>query len=55
MGKRTEQSLFKGRSLNGQKTHEEMYSIPGHKENSNQNHFKIPPNSYLHGYHQEHK
>jgi hypothetical protein len=25
------------------KTQEEMFSIPGHKENAIQNHFKIPP------------
>jgi adenylate kinase len=25
------------------KTHEEMLNIPGHKENANQNHIRIPP------------
>jgi hypothetical protein len=28
MGKLTEQSFFKGKSPNGQKTHEEMLNIP---------------------------
>jgi hypothetical protein len=28
-----------GRISNGQKTHEEMLNIPGHKGNPNQNHF----------------
>jgi hypothetical protein len=37
------------------KTHEEMLNIPGHKENANQNHIKIPPHSCQNGYHQEHK
>jgi hypothetical protein len=30
----------KERKKNGQKTHEEMINIPGHKENVNQNHIK---------------
>jgi hypothetical protein len=38
MGKWTEQSFFKGRSLNGQKTHEEMLTIPACKGNANQSH-----------------
>jgi hypothetical protein len=33
MGKLTEPRFFKGRSPNGQKAHEEMLNIPGHKEN----------------------
>jgi hypothetical protein len=41
MGKLTEQSFFKGRSPNGQETHEKMLNIPGHKGNANQNHFMI--------------
>jgi hypothetical protein len=36
-------------------THEEMFNIPGHKGNANQNHLKILPHSCLNGYHQEHK
>jgi hypothetical protein len=36
------QNFFKGRNPNGQKTHEEMPSIPGHKGNVNQNYIKIP-------------
>jgi hypothetical protein len=44
MGKGTEQRcFFKGRSSNGQKTHEEMFNIPGHKKNVNQNHIAFPP------------
>jgi hypothetical protein len=27
------------------KIHEEVFNIPGHKENENQNHIKIPPHS----------
>jgi hypothetical protein len=46
MGKWTEQNFFKGRSPSGQKTHEEMFTIPGHKGNANQNHIKILPHSY---------
>jgi hypothetical protein len=34
MDKWIEQSLFKGRSPNDQKTHEEMLNIPGHKGNA---------------------
>jgi hypothetical protein len=41
--KGTEQSLFKGRSPNGQNTHERIFTIPGHKGNTNKNHSKIPP------------
>jgi hypothetical protein len=54
MGKRTEQSFFKGRSPNSQKLQEEMLNIPGHKGNANKNHVKIPPHSALNGYDQEH-
>jgi hypothetical protein len=43
MRKWNEQSFFKGKSLNGQKTHEEMLSISGHKGNANWNHIKSPP------------
>jgi hypothetical protein len=32
MGERNEQRFFKGRSPNGQKTHEKMLNIPGHKK-----------------------
>jgi hypothetical protein len=32
-----------------------MPNIPGHKENANLNHIKIPPYSFWNGYHQEHK
>jgi hypothetical protein len=39
------ESSFKGSNPNGQKTHEEMLNIPGHKGNANQNHIKIPPHS----------
>jgi hypothetical protein len=28
------------------KTHKEMFNIPHHKGNANQNHFKISPHSY---------
>jgi hypothetical protein len=45
MGKLTEQSLFKGRSPNGQKTHEKMLTIPGHKRNANRNHTKVQTHS----------
>jgi hypothetical protein len=53
MGKWIEQSFFKGRSPNSQKSHEEMFNIPGHKGNANQNHTKIPPRSNQNDYHQE--
>jgi hypothetical protein len=36
MGKRSEQSLYKGRSPNGQKSHEEILTIPDYKRNANQ-------------------
>jgi hypothetical protein len=36
-------AFFKGRNPNGQKTHEEMFTIPGHKGNANQSHIKILP------------
>jgi hypothetical protein len=39
----TEQSFFKRRNSNGQKTHEKILTISGHKGNANQNHTKIPP------------
>jgi hypothetical protein len=29
-----------------QNIHEEMFNIPGHKGNANQNHIKIPPHSF---------
>jgi hypothetical protein len=38
-----EQNFFKGRNPNGQKTHEKMLTISGHKGNANQNLTKIPP------------
>jgi hypothetical protein len=36
-------AFFKRRSPSVQKTHEEMFNIPGHTGNTNQNHIKIPP------------
>jgi hypothetical protein len=41
----TKQNFFKGRSPNGQKTHEKLITIPGHKGSANPNHTKIPPPS----------
>jgi hypothetical protein len=35
-------SFPKNRNSNGQKTHEKMLTISGHKGNANQNHTKIP-------------
>jgi hypothetical protein len=46
MGKRTKQSFLKGRTKNGQKSHEEMLIIPGHNGNVAQNHTKIPLYSF---------
>jgi hypothetical protein len=43
MGNRTKQNFFKRRNSNGQKTHEKMLTISGHKGNANQNHTMIPP------------
>jgi hypothetical protein len=43
MGNRTKQNFLKRRNSNGQKSHEKMLTIPGHKGNANQNHTKIPP------------
>jgi hypothetical protein len=37
------QNFLKRRNSNGQKTHEKMLTISGHKGNANQNHTKIPP------------
>jgi hypothetical protein len=42
-GKWTKQNFLKGRSPNGQKTHEKMLTISSHKGNENQNHTKILP------------
>jgi translation elongation factor EF-Tu-like GTPase len=39
----TKQNFFKRRNSNGQKAHEKMLTISGHKGNANQNHTKIPP------------
>jgi hypothetical protein len=50
----TKQNFFKGINLNGQKTHEKMFTIHGHKGNANQNHSKIPPHLCWNAYHQEH-
>jgi hypothetical protein len=50
----TKQNFLKGRSPNGKKTHEEMFTIPHHKENANQNHTKIPPHPCKNYYLQEH-
>jgi hypothetical protein len=36
-------NFLKRRNSNGQKTHEKMLNISGHKGNANQNHTKIPP------------
>jgi hypothetical protein len=39
-------NFFKRKNLNGKiKTHEKMFTIPGHKGNANQNHTKIPSHS----------
>jgi hypothetical protein len=35
-------SFSKEENPNGQKTHEKLITIPGHKGNANQNHIKIP-------------
>jgi hypothetical protein len=45
MGKLTQQTFFKGKIPNGQKTHEKMLNIPLHKGNANQNHTKISTHS----------
>jgi hypothetical protein len=45
MGKWTQQSLFKGRSPNGQKHMKKCSKTPGHKADANQNHIKIPIHS----------
>jgi hypothetical protein len=45
LGKWIEQSFFKGRSSNDQKTHEEMLNISGHNGKGHQNHVKITPHS----------
>jgi hypothetical protein len=42
MGKWTEHSIFKGRSPNRQKSHEEKLNTPCHEGNANQNHVKSP-------------
>jgi hypothetical protein len=47
--------LFQGRSPNGQKTHEKMLTISGHKGNANQNPTKIPPHSCQNLYHQKYQ
>jgi hypothetical protein len=36
-------NFFKRRNSNGQKTHEKMLTICGHKGNANQKHTMIPP------------
>jgi hypothetical protein len=43
VGNWTKQNFFKGRNPSGQKAHEKMLTIPGHKGNANQNHTKILP------------
>jgi hypothetical protein len=35
------QNVLKGKSPNGQKTHEKMLNIPGHKGNANQNQLRF--------------
>jgi hypothetical protein len=45
MGKLTKQSFSKRKKSKWPKTHEEMFNIPGHKGNANQNHIKISPHS----------
>jgi hypothetical protein len=45
MANELNKGFFKGRSPNGQKTHEEMLIIPGHKGNTNQSHTKVSPSS----------
>jgi hypothetical protein len=43
---RSGQNFFKGRSPNGEKTHEKKNTHhPGHKVKANQNHTKSPPHS----------
>jgi hypothetical protein len=42
----TEHSYFKGRNSNGQKTDEEMLTIPDHEENANQNLYIIIPSHF---------
>jgi hypothetical protein len=37
--------FFKEINPNGQKTHDKMFTIPGHKGNANQNHTEILPHS----------
>jgi hypothetical protein len=48
-------NFVKGRSPNGQKTHEEMLNISGCKGNANQNHIEVLSHSCENGYHQGHK
>jgi hypothetical protein len=39
-------NFFKRRNSRGQKTHEKMLTISGHKGKANQNHTKLPPHPY---------
>jgi hypothetical protein len=43
------------RSTNGQQKHEEMFNIPGHQGNANQNDTEISSHPSQNGYHQEFK
>jgi hypothetical protein len=45
-------NFFKRRNSNGQKTHEQMLIISGHKRN--QNHAKIPSHSCWNSHHEKH-
>jgi hypothetical protein len=54
MGNGIIQNFFNGRKPSGKKAHEKMFTIPGHKGISNQNHTKIPPHPCKNSYHQEH-
>jgi hypothetical protein len=45
MGKRTEQRFSKEEVQMAKNAHEEMFTIPGHKGNANQNHLQIIPHS----------
>jgi hypothetical protein len=44
-GNTLEARTFSKEEVQVAKTHEKMFTIPGHKGNANQNHTKIPPHS----------
>ena len=53
MGRRPKKTFLQRRHTDGQKAHENMFSIASYERNANQNYSEISPHTCQNGYHQK--